>query len=241
MKAGGRIRSEFSKVSVIVTLMVLVLSYIMAGTGISFIKQQADLMDLQFIPSLLSKDQSQSGEELARGKFLVASRKIKASIFAESVVLLVDYNFHSTMGLILNKQTGIKLFTVLPDVEGLREKTDTVFVGGPVAGNEIAMLIRSKEKPENSKHLFEDIYFSSSKVVLQKMVDDNNEDSFHLFAGYSGWAPGQLERELSRGDWHVMEADAEFVFGKEPSEIWNELIRRTSVRWAEVNANENVQ
>jgi hypothetical protein len=35
-----------------------------------------------------------------------------------------------------------------------------------------------------------------------------------------------------------MAADGDVVFNKEPSEIWNELIRRTSVRWAEINTKE---
>ena len=95
------------------------------------------------------------------------------------------------MGLIINKRTGIKLSTILPEIEGLRRTVDTVYVGGPVSGNKITMLIRSKEKPEESKQIFEDIYFGFSKVVLQKMVDDNADGgNFHLFAGYSGWAAG---------------------------------------------------
>ncbi len=241
MKTERQIRLEFPKVAAIVTLMMLVLLYIMAGTGISFIRQQADLMDLRVMSSLPSADQPQLAEELARGKLLVASRQIKSPLFAESVILLVDYNASGAMGLIINKRTGIKLSSILPEIDGLRRTADTVYLGGPVSGNKITMLIRSKENPDKSKHVFEDIYFGFSKVVLQKMVDDNtNGDSFHLFAGYSGWAAGQLERELSRGDWHVMAADGEFIFDKEPSDVWYELIRRTSVRWAEVNANENI-
>ena len=229
------------KVTATVTLMMLVLLYSMPTSGSAFMREQANLMFPSFISPLPTADQPQSGGELAKGKLLVASRKIKSSIFAESVVLLVDYNLYGAMGLILNKRTRIKLSTILPEVEGLRGKKDTVFVGGPVSGNKITMLIRSKAKPEESTQVFEDIYFTSSKVALQKMVDDDKSgDSFHLFVGYSGWAPGQLERELSRGDWHVMVADGGFVFDKEPSEIWNELIRRTAIRWAEINAKELV-
>lgn len=232
---------ELLKITAAVTLMMLVLLYSMPTSGSAFMRQQANLMFSSFISPLPTADQPQSGEYLAKGKLLVASRQIKASMFAKSVVLLVDYNLHGAMGLILNERTGVKLSTILPEVEGLRGKTDTVFVGGPVSGNKITMLIRSKDQPEESKHVFEDIYFASSKVVLQKIIDDKSGDSFHLFAGYSGWSPGQLERELSRGDWHVMAADGEFVFDKEPSKIWNELIRRTSIRWAEINTKEYIQ
>jgi putative transcriptional regulator len=242
MKTGRQIRLEFSKVAAIVTAMMLVLSYSMSTSGSAFMRQQSDLMFPRFISPVPVAYQPQSSEELAKGKLLVASRQIKSSLFAESVVFLVDYNLSGAMGLIINKRTGIKLSSILPEIDGLRRTADTVYVGGPVSGNKITMLIRSKDKPEESKQILEDIYFGFSKVVLQQMVDDNTDgDNFHLFAGYSGWAAGQLERELSRGDWHVMAADAEFIFDKEPSDVWYELIRRTSVRWAEVNANENIQ
>ena len=239
LKTARIIWLELLKITTAVTLIMLVLLYSMPTSGSAFMRQQANFIFSSLISPLATADQPQSGEELGKGQLLVASRQIKASMFAESVVLLVDYNLHGATGLILNKRTGIKPSTILPEVEGLQGKTGTVFVGGPVFGNKITMLIRSKDQPKESKHVFEDIYFAFSKVVLQKMIDDDkNGDSFHLFAGYSGWAPGQLEREISRGDWHVMAADGNVVFNKEPSEIWNELIRRTSVRWAEINTKE---
>jgi len=50
---------------------------------------------------------------------------------------------------------------------------------------------------------------------------------FIVYAGYAGWAPGQLDQEVSRGGWHILQADQESVFDKTPEEVWPELIRRT--------------
>ena len=67
---------------------------------------------------------------------------------------------------------------------------------------------------------------------LQKMVAERDPDKkFRLYAGYAGWAPGQLDRELARGGWHVLQADVATVFEKVPSEIWPELINRSSGLW----------
>jgi putative transcriptional regulator len=49
-----------------------------------------------------------------------------------------------------------------------------------------------------------------------------------VYSGYSGWAPGQLQSEISRGGWHVLPADAETVFDKDPAQIWPELIKRAT-------------
>ena len=37
-----------------------------------------------------------------------------------------------------------------------------------------------------------------------------------IFAGYAGWASGQLQAEISEGMWHVMPADYDDVFGGQP-------------------------
>jgi len=56
-------------------------------------------------------------------------------------------------------------------------------------------------------------------------------EEFHVFAGYAGWAPGQIEREVLKGGWHIFSADAEVVLSKKPSNIWQEFIRKTLLLW----------
>ena len=44
------------------------------------------------------------------------------------------------------------------------------------------------------------------------------------FAGYAGWAPGQLEQEILRGGWHVVPATEELVFSEAPESVWEMLV-----------------
>jgi putative transcriptional regulator len=53
---------------------------------------------------------------------------------------------------------------------------------------------------------------------------------YRLYAGFSGWAPRQLEAELARDDWYVLPADADIVFRKEMEGVWEELLRRALAR-----------
>lgn len=54
-----------------------------------------------------------------------------------------------------------------------------------------------------------------------------------VYAGYAGWGPGQLAREIRVGAWIVARADARSIFSLEPSELWprvHELMGRIEAR-----------
>jgi putative transcriptional regulator len=170
--------------------------------------------------------------ELSKGKFLVASKQLRDPQFFETVVLLIQYNTQGAMGLVINRPTTVKLSKVLPEIEGLQKRSDTIYLGGPVAKNQLMLLIRTNSPPEGSRLVFKDIYLSSSQTIIEKMIyNPDTPEKFRVYAGYAGWAPGQLDQEVSRGGWHILQADEESVFDKTPAEIWPELIRRSSALW----------
>lgn len=169
---------------------------------------------------------------LSKGKFLVAGPNITDPRFSETVILLVDYEPNGAMGLVINRPSRARLSSVFPEIEGLKKRADTIFSGGPVRMDQMFLLVRSSGKPEDSYHVFKDVYASGSKKLLQRMIDQvGAAKKFRVFAGYAGWGAGQLEREVARGDWYVLQADAESIFEKESSEVWRELFRRGSVKW----------
>jgi putative transcriptional regulator len=170
--------------------------------------------------------------ELAKGKFLVASRRLQDPNFKETVVLLVDYGLEGAMGVVINRPSTVRLSAVFPDIEELKARKDTIYVGGPVAVNQMLMLIRSASVPEESQEITREVYISSSWKVLERLMKSASKDEkFRLFAGYAGWAPNQLDLERSRGDWYILKADPEAVFTQNPSELWPELIRRVTAKW----------
>lgn len=165
----------------------------------------------------------------AKGKFLVASRTLADPRFRETVVLLIGYGAEGAAGLVINRPTKVPLAEMLPSVQGLKNRTDFVYYGGPVEGDRMLMLIRSGEKPEESDRVFGNVYVSSSRNTLERMISARRKErQFRVYAGYAGWSPGQLDAEVSRGDWHIILADAKSIFDKKSSEVWRELIRRSS-------------
>jgi putative transcriptional regulator len=151
------------------------------------------------------------------------------------VVLLLDYAPGGAMGLIINRPSEVKLSTLLPEMEELQQRGDRVYFGGPVAINQMLMLIRSATQPDDSRRILEDTFVSASPKVLEQMVEDAGKgEEFRVYAGYAGWGPGQLDGEVVRGDWFVMSADSRTVFDKAPAEMWPELIRRFSAQWVKL-------
>ena len=166
---------------------------------------------------------------LAKGKFLVASHTIADPRFQETVVLLIAYDATGATGLIINRPTKVPLAEMLLSVPGLKKRSDSVYYGGPVEGQRMLMLIRSDVKLEESDNVFLNVYVSMSRNTLERMIGAHKtQKQLRVYSGYAGWFPGQLNREVSRGDWHIVNADADSIFEKKSSGIWRELILRSS-------------
>lgn len=168
---------------------------------------------------------------VAKGKLLVASRQLGDPNFAETVILILEYGEPGAVGLIINRPTEVTLAEVLPDVKEVQQRADTIYIGGPVARDQILLLVRSGKAPEQSHAVFEDVYACASQTVLQRIITKPKaREQVRVYVGYAGWGPGQLDHEVARGDWLVVPADTKTVFGKTPSEVWPELIRRGAVQ-----------
>jgi len=172
--------------------------------------------------------------EPARGKFLIASRKLIDPNFSETVVLLIDYGSHGAMGVIINRPTRIRLSEVLTDIKGLKERPDILYIGGPVQRDRLMLMVASAHRPEEAHTILEDVYIGVKPETIQEMIKRSDpRERFRAYAGYAGWSPGQLDREITQGDWHILRADPVTIFDKEASKIWPDLIRYFTSKWVE--------
>ena len=166
--------------------------------------------------------------ELAAGKLLVASRDLGDPNFAETVVLLVHYDEEGVIGLVLNRRTKVPINRALEEVKGAQDRTDPIYVGGPVGRSGILALLRSRTKVEGAEHVFGDVYLLAKAGLLEKtMAAGTQPEAFHVYAGYAGWTPRQLEGEVELGAWYIFSGDPSVVFSTRPEMVWSRLIERT--------------
>ena len=174
------------------------------------------------------------GPELgpAKGRFLVAERQLHDPNFSETVILLTEYGEDGAMGVIVNWPTAAPAAELIPQVDGITERADRIFVGGPVSRQVMLMLVRSESELPQAERIFADVHLSTSRELLQQVISRQVETTdLRLYSGYAGWSPGQLDLELAAGGWRVQPADAELVFATDPDRVWSELMRRGDVQW----------
>jgi putative transcriptional regulator len=54
-------------------------------------------------------------------------------------------------------------------------------------------------------------------------------DRLRLYSGYAGWSPGQLEREIQRGDWYITAGDSKVIFATDPERVWRRQLELVDV------------
>lgn len=159
---------------------------------------------------------------------LIAKPTLLDPNFTRTVVLVTQAEDASTVGVILNRPLQEKLQAFLPqDLSGENYK-DRVFQGGPVMGRVILSVFRSATPPQAPAFpVLKGVYLTMHPVNIKALLADP-ASQYRIYAGFSGWAPNQLQSEFMRDGWFMLPADAETVFRKDTEGMWEEMIRRAT-------------
>ena len=161
----------------------------------------------------------------SKAVFLIARPGMPDPNFRETVVLVVQgEGGGEATGVIINRPTDRSLAEILPG-ERFSRFTDPIFFGGPVAQQGLFALFQSNKYSGAALPMLPEVWLA----VLPDSVDalvGKPPDRIRFFSGYAGWAPGQLQGEVERGDWLVADADANTIFMKDTSKLWQDLVRR---------------
>jgi len=163
------------------------------------------------------------------GDFLVAHPRLGDPNFMQAVVLVTRSEAGGTAGLVLNRPSHVPVARLFPDMATLAGLPDTIYVGGPVAMNQVSFLFRSDGEPPESVLVMKGLYVSDSASLLRSLLARADPmEGLRVFAGSSGWGPSQLEAEMLRGDWRRIPGDLNAIFTKRPESLWQELDGRAS-------------
>ncbi len=140
------------------------------------------------------------------GRFLVAAPSMLDERFQKSVVFICKHDDDGALGIIVNnkvedlplgqvyKQLGIEV----SDAAAERP----VLFGGPV-DTQRGLVLHSADYKRDGETLLIDggMALTASVEILKDMAGGSGPKQAWLALGHSGWAPGQLDREMQDNAW----------------------------------------
>jgi len=165
--------------------------------------------------------------EPAAGMFLVARRSLHGPYFRRSVVYLVEHGKGGTLGLIVNRPSKMTLSEGIANIGDTKGQDHPLYLGGPVGRTRVLMLLRNPPDLNLIEHVVDDVYVSAARAVLEKLLEiDKPGSELRFYVGHSGWAPGQLDSELTSKRWHLVRGDTETIFDGDTESLWQRLINK---------------
>jgi putative transcriptional regulator len=161
------------------------------------------------------------------GQLLVATPLLGDPNFERTVVFMVEHQEMGALGLVLNRPGHVDVSEILPAWSRLAAPPGVMFEGGPVQTDGVIALFRltgTCAPPDGWRPVRDDIGIIDLESDADVVPDAAG--GLRLFVGHAGWAPGQLDDELSLDAWWVVDLDPADVLSAEPGELWRTVLGR---------------
>ncbi len=173
--------------------------------------------------------------KIQRGTLLVSTPEIDSGLFFHSVILLCEHNRSGSFGLIINKPLEKDLPEDLINFKQLANPNINIRTGGPLQTNHMMILHNSLANPKQSIQICEDAFLGGNLQFLQASVTDHRGPQLNLCFGYTGWGPGQIEKEFYEGRWFLTKSHAQYIFHTPMEKIWRQLLLRMGGKFASLS------
>ena len=168
-----------------------------------------------------------AAEEFLAGQMLASVPEMQDPNFARTVVYMLRHDEGGALGLVVNRPLGeVPVVLLLEGKDSDWNDSEKVMVhsGGPVGPKSFISLHSRDLMPGSSKVVNKDVAFTAEQDVLKAIRNGMAPKHYLLAFGYSGWAPGQLESELERGDWFVIPGDLAILFEQDHDKKWEAAV-----------------
>ncbi len=159
-----------------------------------------------------------------KGQLLLDGGELRGSFFHRTVILMCQHDEQGALGLVLNRFMERTLEGALTEEVPESMLQQPLFLGGPVQPTALSFLYSGAFLSDAI--VLEDVALGHSLEMLVECAQSHSpERRLRVFAGYSGWGPGQLEGELKRNAWLTHSATAELVFHPRPEQLWRIILK----------------
>jgi putative transcriptional regulator len=152
-----------------------------------------------------------------RGQLLIAAPSL-FDYFRRTVILVLEHTEDGAMGVVLNRASETLVSEAVPALAELPGGEELVRLGGPVSPQSVVAL-GDFERPEEAG-----TQVIGTLGTLDPEADNESLRRLRVYAGYAGWAAGQLEGELEAEAWIVTDAAVDDPFAD--GDLWAEALAR---------------
>jgi len=168
-------------------------------------------------------------------QFLIAMPGMGDGTFAGTVVYMCEHTEKGALGLVINKPIDITLKNLFEKVELSLDREDLaeapVYFGGPVQTERGFVLheplVEGEGAPggyNSSLKIEGGLEMTTSKDVLEALSSGAGPKKVLVTLGYSGWAAGQLEDEMSNNGWINVDAEPGIIFDTPVGERYDKAL-----------------
>lgn len=176
-------------------------------------------------------DQTQAPDKASlAGQLLVASPTIGDPRFMRTVIVMVKHDGKGALGIVINRQLGVRSLAGM--LEALGEKDDTatgsvrIFLGGPVNPAAGFVLHTAEYRMPGTIDIDGRIAMTADRDILRDIARKQGPRKSLIAFGYAGWGAGQLEGEIKQGAWFIATLDEKLVFDEDRAKVWDSAMTR---------------
>lgn len=162
---------------------------------------------------------------------LIAAPPLGDPNFDRSVVLLASHDAEGAFGWVINGEPLLSIGELLeqagidvdPNAKEPACLLDPVRKGGPVSVEQVWLVYPTQASlpdVDGQMEIAPGISATASREFLQKLASGIDVPGLRAFAGYAGWAGGQLESEIKAGAWLPGEPHVDLVFDTASEDMW---------------------
>jgi putative transcriptional regulator len=167
------------------------------------------------------------------GQLLIAVPHMEDPRFRHSVIFMCSHSRSGAVGLVVNKVIDDMPFSDLLqqlDIErGEKANAIRVHFGGPVEPGRGFVLHTQDYKIDGTAQVAGGMSLTATTDILRDMALGRGPQDSLLALGYSGWGPGQLDREIQENGWLVVPPDRSLLFDKEVDTKWQRAYAKLGV------------
>jgi putative transcriptional regulator len=172
---------------------------------------------------------SAAAADISEPVILVAKPQLSDRFYGATILVARPIGNDQHIGFIVNRPTKITLGQLFPQHGPSQKVPDPVFVGGPINAESIFAIVQAKKSPGGRSIPLAPELFAVFDGNVVDTVIENDASHARFVAGLVAWRTGELQDEIKRGAWFVLDADPALVLRK-PEGLWEELVKNAEIR-----------